>query len=195
MLIVALLLLRSTILRRLRAQLDDAESQYRATKLTNAAITVTALISLLFIWIDAFGSLTTYLGLLSAGIAVALGDLLKNMAGWVYILESDVYIRVDDHGVTLIGRYLVDARRKRVVKSALWRSILDVVGGKPAVSFASRPPAPTSTPRSRCQQPLTEKQSLQLMSSSSPDTDTLTESFSPNFPSSMAVAIGSARPF
>lgn len=136
MLIVALLLLRSTILRRLRAQLDDAESQYRATKLTNAAITVTALISLLFIWIDAFGSLTTYLGLLSAGIAVALGDLLKNMAGWVYILESDVYIRVDDHGVTLIGRYLVDARRKRVVKSALWRSILDVVGGEPAVSFA-----------------------------------------------------------
>ena len=85
-LIVALLLLRATILRWLRAQLDDAESQYRATKLTNAAITVTALISLLFIWIDAFGSLTTYLGLLSAGIAVALGDLLKNMAGWVYIM-------------------------------------------------------------------------------------------------------------
>ena len=258
-LIVALLLLRWTILRWLRAQLDDAESQYRATKLTNAAITVTALISLLFIWVDAFGSLTTYLGLLSAGIAVALGDLLKNMAGWVYImtrkpfqvgdrievkglhgdvadvrlfrftvmevgnwvegdqitgrlahvpngviftdtvanytegfeyiwdeisftvtfesswergeellrqamrstvpeakeaasegiwrtareyritigeLEPEVFIRVDDHGVTLIGRYLVGARQRRVVKSALWRSILDVVGGEPAVSFA-----------------------------------------------------------
>lgn len=258
-LIAGLLILRWVILRWLRSQLDDAESQYRATKLTNAAITVIALTSLLFIWVDAFGSLTTYLGLVSAGIAVALGDLLKNMAGWAYILtrkpfvvgdrievrglhgdvadvrlfrftvmevgnwvegdqitgrlahvpngviftdtvanytegfdqiweeigltvtfesdwkrgeqllrdairssvpeakdaaregiweiardyrinvdglESDIFIRVDDHGVTLIGRYLVDARQRRVVKSALWRTILDSVSSEPTVSFA-----------------------------------------------------------
>jgi len=51
-------------------------------------------------------------------------------------LDSDVFIRVDDHGVTLIGRYLVNVRQRRVVKSMLWRSILDAVGGEPAVSFA-----------------------------------------------------------
>ncbi|MEE9177770.1 MAG: mechanosensitive ion channel domain-containing protein [Acidimicrobiia bacterium] len=257
--VAGLITLRWAILRWLRPQLEDVESQYRATKLTNAAITVTALISLLFIWIDAFASLTTFLGLLSAGIAIALGDLLKNMAGWAYImtrkpfqvgdrievrgrhgdvadvrlfrftlmevgnwvegdqitgrlvhvpngviftddlanytegfdyiweeigftvtfesswergeellrqairtavpeakeeasegiwqtardyrltigeLDSDVFIRVDDHGVTLIGRYLVNVRQRRMVKSTLWRSILDAVGGEPAVSFA-----------------------------------------------------------
>lgn len=257
--VAGLITLRWAILRWLRPQLEDVESQYRATKLTNAAITVTALISLLFIWIDAFASLTTFLGLLSAGIAIALGDLLKNMAGWAYImtrkpfqvgdrievrgrhgdvadvrlfrftlmevgnwvegdqitgrlvhvpngviftddlanytegfdyiweeigftvtfesswergeellrqairtavpeakeeasegiwqtardyrltigeLDSDVFIRVDDHGVTLIGRYLVNVRQRRMVKSELWRSILDAVGGEPAVSFA-----------------------------------------------------------
>lgn len=257
--VAGLITLRWVILRWLRPQLEDVESQYRATKLTNAAITVTALISLLFIWIDAFASLTTFLGLLSAGIAIALGDLLKNMAGWAYImtrkpfqvgdrievrgrhgdvadvrlfrftlmeignwvegdqitgrlvhvpngviftddlanytegfdyiweeigftvtfesswergeellrqairtavpeakeeasegiwqtardyrltigeLDSDVFIRVDDHGVTLIGRYLVNVRQRRMVKSTLWRSILDAVGGEPAVSFA-----------------------------------------------------------
>jgi small-conductance mechanosensitive channel len=257
--VAGLITLRWVILRWLRPQLEDVESQYRATKLTNAAITVTALISLLFIWVDAFASLTTFLGLLSAGIAIALGDLLKNMAGWAYImtrkpfqvgdrievrgrhgdvadvrlfrftlmeignwvegdqitgrlvhvpngviftddlanytegfdyiweeigftvtfesswergeellrqairtavpeakeeasegiwqtardyrltigeLDSDVFIRVDDHGVTLIGRYLVNVRQRRMVKSTLWRSILDAVGGEPAVSFA-----------------------------------------------------------
>ncbi|MEE8376191.1 MAG: mechanosensitive ion channel domain-containing protein, partial [Acidimicrobiia bacterium] len=84
--VAGLIILRWVILKWLRPQLEDVESQYRATKLTNAAITVTALISLLFIWIDAFDSLTTFLGLLSAGIAIALGDLLKNMAGWAYIM-------------------------------------------------------------------------------------------------------------
>jgi small-conductance mechanosensitive channel len=258
-LIIGLLLLRWVALRWLRTQLDEPESQYRATKLTNATITVVALISLLFVWVDAFASLTTFLGLLSAGIAVALGDLLKNMAGWVYImtrnpfqvgdrievldlhgdvadvrlfrftvmevgnwvegdqitgrlvhvpngviftdtlanytegfdqiweeisytvtfesdwkrgeellkdaiaasvpeakeaasegiweaardyridvgsLESSAFLRVDDHGVTLIGRYLVDARRRRIVKSALWRTILEAVDNEPNVSFA-----------------------------------------------------------
>jgi small-conductance mechanosensitive channel len=258
-LIIGLLLLRWVALRWLRAQLEEPESQYRATKLTNATITVVALISLLFIWVDAFASLTTFLGLLSAGIAIALGDLLKNMAGWVYImtrkpfqvgdrievmdlhgdvadvrlfrftvmeignwvegdqitgrlvhvpngviftdtlanytegfdqiweeisytvtfesdwkrgeevlkdaiaasvpeakeaasegiwetardyritigaLEASVFLRVDDHGVTLIGRYLVNARQRRVVKSALWRAILESVDNEPTVAFA-----------------------------------------------------------
>ena len=85
-LIAGLLILRWLVLRWLHAQLDDPEDQYRATKLTNATLTVIGLISLIFIWVDAFGSLATFLGLVSAGIAVALGDLLKNMAAWAYIM-------------------------------------------------------------------------------------------------------------
>ena len=38
------------------------------------------------VWINAFRHVSTYLGLLSAGIAIALKDLLENMAGWLFIV-------------------------------------------------------------------------------------------------------------
>jgi small-conductance mechanosensitive channel len=47
--------------------------------------TVIALLAPAWIWIDAFNDLGTFLGLLSAGVAIALADVLKNMAGWMYI--------------------------------------------------------------------------------------------------------------
>ena len=38
------------------------------------------------IWISNFQSITTFLGLLSAGIAIALKDIFVNIAGWMFIL-------------------------------------------------------------------------------------------------------------
>ncbi len=37
-------------------------------------------------WSEGFQSLATVFGLLSAGLAIALQDLIKDMAGWVFIL-------------------------------------------------------------------------------------------------------------
>jgi small-conductance mechanosensitive channel len=39
-----------------------------------------------FVWLRGFNSLSTYFGLLSAGLAVALKDPLANFAGWIFIL-------------------------------------------------------------------------------------------------------------
>jgi small-conductance mechanosensitive channel len=38
------------------------------------------------IWLESFGSLATILGLLSAGVAVALKEPLLNLAGWLFII-------------------------------------------------------------------------------------------------------------
>jgi len=38
------------------------------------------------IWFEGFQSIATFLGLVSAGIAIALKDLLVNLAGWGFIL-------------------------------------------------------------------------------------------------------------
>ena len=38
------------------------------------------------LWIQGFESLATVLGLVAAGIAIALNDVLTNIAGWIYIL-------------------------------------------------------------------------------------------------------------
>jgi small-conductance mechanosensitive channel len=87
--IAGVIVLRSLILRYIQSRVDDkSETQvlYRARKIASYTATVVTLVTLVFIWIDAFDNLATFLGLLSAGIAIALSDLLKNMAGWAYIL-------------------------------------------------------------------------------------------------------------
>ncbi len=54
------------------------------------------------IWIDQFGSLATFLGLLSAGLAIALQDPIVNFAGWIFILgrrpfEVGHRVQIGDH--------------------------------------------------------------------------------------------------
>ncbi|MEA1903407.1 MAG: mechanosensitive ion channel [Actinomycetota bacterium] len=84
---VIILIGRALVLRIVTAPgLGDPESHYRARKVVNYTATIVFLITLAFIWIDAFQNLPTYLGLVSAGIAIALADVLKNMAGWAFIL-------------------------------------------------------------------------------------------------------------
>lgn len=87
--LVGVLFLRSLVLRYIHSRVDentDTEVIYRARKIASYIATIVIFITLGFLWIDAFENLATFLGLLSAGIAIALSDLLKNMAGWAYIL-------------------------------------------------------------------------------------------------------------
>lgn len=85
--LVAVLVLRRIVRRVLAANVTDTEGEYRANKIVNYLTTAVFLITVAFIWVDAFDDLSTYLGLVSAGIAIALADLLKNMAGWIYIIS------------------------------------------------------------------------------------------------------------
>jgi len=53
---------------------------------TYCSVSVLALL-LAFIWLRGFHSLSTFIGLLSAGLAIALKDPLTNIAGWLFILS------------------------------------------------------------------------------------------------------------
>jgi small-conductance mechanosensitive channel len=85
--VVGLILLRWLVLRYVHRTVEDPDVWFKAKRIATYTTTVVAAITLAFIWVDAFDSLPTYLGLVSAGIAIALSDLLKNMAGWVFILS------------------------------------------------------------------------------------------------------------
>lgn len=76
---------RFIILRLVRRRVDDPEIWYRAQKLSSYAGTMIVLLAIAFIWLRAsnFGA---WIGLASAGIAIALSDVLRNFAGWGYIL-------------------------------------------------------------------------------------------------------------
>jgi small-conductance mechanosensitive channel len=84
--LIVLITVRILILRSIHQRVDDSEATYRTSKLTSYSVTLIGLITLSWIWIDAFENVATYLGLVSAGIAIALSDVLKNMAGWFYLL-------------------------------------------------------------------------------------------------------------
>ena len=84
--VIGLILLRPLILRYVHRTVEDPDVWFKTKRIATYTTTVIAAITLAFIWVDAFDSLPTYLGLVSAGIAIALSDLLKNMAGWLYIL-------------------------------------------------------------------------------------------------------------
>ena len=66
--------------------IDDYTLRYQWQKIVKYITVILAIIFLTKIWFGAFESLGTYLGLVSAGLAIAFKDLLVNLAGWVFIM-------------------------------------------------------------------------------------------------------------
>ena len=95
LLILVVWLLRLFILRLVDTYSNNPKTKYSWRKYSGY---ITFLITLLFagrIWFGGLESLTTFLGLISAGIAIALKDLILNYVGWVYIIFKQPF-RVGD---------------------------------------------------------------------------------------------------
>jgi small-conductance mechanosensitive channel len=119
--LILILVLRRVARRLVATNVEDSDSAYRAHKIINYLATLVFLVTIAFIWIDAFDDLPTYLGLLSAGIAIALSDLLKNMAGWAFIMVR--------RPLELGDRIEIDGTKGDVVDIRLFRFSLMEVGG------------------------------------------------------------------
>lgn len=84
--ILVLILLRRVLLFVVRRNSKSIGTRYRWRK-TSAYLTFVISVFIVgSIWFRGFQSLSTYLGLLSAGLAIALQVPLVNLAGWVFIL-------------------------------------------------------------------------------------------------------------
>ena len=95
-LIAALVVLWGIVVRVISRQLDDNPTAvYHARRATTYTLVALGVLSLLGFWIGAVRNLGTFLGLAAVGIAIALADPLKNIAGWFYLLLRRPY-RVDD---------------------------------------------------------------------------------------------------
>jgi small-conductance mechanosensitive channel len=93
--LVAYLLIRWLALRIVHRRVKDEEVWYRTRKIVTYAAFILIVLSLVRIWVVPFGDLATFLGLVSAGVAVALADVLKDIVGWAYILSRRPF-RVGD---------------------------------------------------------------------------------------------------
>ncbi len=81
-----LVVVRFVVLRAVGARVQHGEAYFRTRKWVAYIATLVGGIGLINIWLGGVGGIGTYLGILSAGIAIALADVLENLAGWAFIV-------------------------------------------------------------------------------------------------------------
>ncbi len=84
--IIVLVLIHIIIKRIVRRQTDDESIRYKWRKNLAYILSFFGFIIIGRIWFEGIGSLATFLGLLSAGLAIALRDPVTDMAGWVFLI-------------------------------------------------------------------------------------------------------------
>jgi small-conductance mechanosensitive channel len=83
---LTLVVVRRLTLSMVHRRTEDVRQRYRWHKSTSYVAFLFGLVMVVGIWAGAIRSLGTFLGLVSAGLAIALKDLVVNLAGWVFIL-------------------------------------------------------------------------------------------------------------
>ena len=84
--VVIFWILHQAVTRIILPRVEDLYVRYRVRKTSGYVIFILALLVVGRIWIEGFQFMATYLGLLSAGVAIAMREPLVNLAGWVFIL-------------------------------------------------------------------------------------------------------------
>jgi len=84
--IFIILVLRRLILRIVFQRFEDVRIRYRWRKTSAYIAFLFAILILGRVWFEGFQSIATFLGLLLAGVAIALKDLFVNLAGWIFII-------------------------------------------------------------------------------------------------------------
>jgi small-conductance mechanosensitive channel len=83
--VLLLVLTRRTLTFIFDRRLEDAERRYIAVKTVNYLLGFAATLALLRIWLGGISGLAASLGIISAGLAIALHAPLTNFAGWVFL--------------------------------------------------------------------------------------------------------------
>ena len=89
---------------------QDVKKRYRWRRLTKRTAFFLFLFIVANIWLLNYNSLGTFLGLASAGIAIALKDLLINLAGWLFIIWRKPFELSDRIEVNKIKGDVIDIR-------------------------------------------------------------------------------------
>ena len=77
---------RIVILKLVWRQTKDAKIRYQWSRTLSFIIPFTGIILVGAVWVPAFEQFGAFLGLITAGMAIALKDPITNLAGWIFIL-------------------------------------------------------------------------------------------------------------
>jgi small-conductance mechanosensitive channel len=116
-LIVAILWLLQRVLRAsITERIQNLERRYQWQKALGYTFTSLGVITISLVWIEGVQYAATYLGLVSAGLAIALKDPITNVIGWVFILwrkPFEVGDRIE------IGQYAGDVVDQRIFQFSM----------------------------------------------------------------------------
>ncbi|MDP8226747.1 MAG: mechanosensitive ion channel [Candidatus Celaenobacter polaris] len=84
--IVVLKIIHLIVLKIMLRNIEETRKRYRWKKTLTYIFVFIGFLLLGRVWLQAFQSLATFLGLLTAGLAIALKDIITDMAGWVFIV-------------------------------------------------------------------------------------------------------------
>jgi small-conductance mechanosensitive channel len=79
-------LLRRVLMRVVERQVEDPKLLYQWSKSSSYLAFLISFLLVGTVWVEGIRSFSTFLGLVSAGIAIALKDLVASFAAWVFIL-------------------------------------------------------------------------------------------------------------
>jgi small-conductance mechanosensitive channel len=108
--VIFTIVLRAVVLSVVRRRSASSKTYFYWRKVTAyVAFGLSALV-IASVWFQRIGEIATYLGLLSAGLAVALKDPLTNIIGWIYILWQRPFSVGDRVEIDSIRGDVVDVR-------------------------------------------------------------------------------------
>ena len=100
--IIVLSILRISISRMVWRHTHDVKIRYQWKRMLSFIVPLLGFIMIAAVWASAFKQFGAFLGLITAGLAIALKDLLTNIAGWIFILFRKPFVvgdrvQVGDH--------------------------------------------------------------------------------------------------
>lgn len=84
--ILVLWILHRILQRIIERKVEDIRSRFNWKKTSSYTIFIIGFMLVGRVWFEGIQSVATFLGLLSAGLAIALKDMISNLAGWVFIV-------------------------------------------------------------------------------------------------------------
>lgn len=111
LIVVGLWLAQRIILAVVYRGAQDPRTRYKWRKTITYVALLAGLLVIGHIWIERVGSLATFLGLATAGLAIALKDIVQNLAGWAFIVWSRPFdvgdrVQVGTHSGDVIDLHL-----------------------------------------------------------------------------------------
>ena len=108
--ILTLSVLRFLLLRLVWRQTKNIKIRYQWNRSLSFIIPFTGIILVGTVWVPAFEQFGAFLGIITAGLAIALKDPIANLAGWIFILIRKPFVVGDRVQVGMHTGDIIDIR-------------------------------------------------------------------------------------